>query len=189
MGVSLRAIASLEKQHFDEKILFTHKGLSGPAVLQISSYWEQGNTITFDLAPEINIEKLLIERKRTRAKSEPATVLCEILPTRLAKALATTLLPYETMASIPDRELGKAAKRLKRWPVTPQQTEGWTKAEVTVGGIDTNELSSKTMEARNVPGLFIIGEAVDVTGWLGGYNFQWAWSSGWCAGQAIAAQK
>jgi len=189
MGVSLRATAAIQKQHFDEKILFTHKGLSGPAVLQISSYWKQGDTVTLDLAPKIDVEKLLIERKRTRAKSEPATVLGEVLPARLAKELAATLLPYETMANIPDRELLKAAMRLKHWPVSPQQTEGWAKAEVTVGGINTNELSSRTMEAKNIPGLYAIGEAVDVTGWLGGYNFQWAWSSGWCAGQAIAAQK
>ena len=113
-------------------------------------------------------------------------MLAEILPARLAHALAETGLPAGTMANVPDRVLTAFASRLKHWEVQPTGSEGWPKAEVTLGGIDTRDLSSKTMEARNVPGLYAIGEAVDVTGWLGGYNFQWAWSSGWCAGQAIA---
>ena len=184
-GISLDAIASRGPQSFRENILFTHRGLSGPAILQISSYWRQGEAIALDLLPEIDAETLLKERKRARPKAEPKTVLAELFPARLAQALADAL-PQETMANIPDRTLNAFAARLKRWEVTPTGSEGYAKAEVTVGGIDTRDLSSKTMEARQVPGLYAIGEAVDVTGWLGGYNFQWAWASGWCAGQAIA---
>jgi len=184
-GISLDAIASCGPQSFRENILFTHRGLSGPAILQISSYWRQGEAIALDLLPEIDAETLLKERKRARPKAEPKTVLAELFPARLAQALADAL-PQEAMANIPDRTLNAFAARLKRWEVTPTGSEGYAKAEVTVGGIDTRDLSSKTMEARQVPGLYGIGEAVDVTGWLGGYNFQWAWASGWCAGQAIA---
>ena len=183
-GISLDAIASCGAQSFRENILFTHRGLSGPAILQISSYWRQGGTIALDLLPAQDAEAFLKERKRTRPKAEPKTVLGEVFPARLAGALAASL-PNETMANIPDRTLTAFAARLKRFEVTPTGSEGYAKAEVTVGGIDTRDLSSRTMEARNVPGLYAIGEAVDVTGWLGGYNFQWAWASGWCAGQAI----
>jgi predicted Rossmann fold flavoprotein len=184
-GISLDAVASCGTQSFRENILFTHRGLSGPAILQISSYWRQGGTIALDLLPERDAEALLKERKRARPKAEPKTILGELFPARLAQALAGAL-PQETMANIPDRVLAAFAARLKRYAVTPAGSEGYAKAEVTVGGIDTRDLSSKTMAARAVPGLYAIGEAVDVTGWLGGYNFQWAWASGWCAGQAIA---
>ena len=183
-GISLDAIASCGAHSFRENILFTHRGLSGPAILQISSYWRQGEAITLDLLPERDAEALLKERKRARPKAEPKTILGEMFPARLAQALAASL-PQETMANIPDRVLAAFAARLKRFAVTPTGSEGYAKAEVTVGGIDTRDLSSKTMAARQVPGLYAIGEAVDVTGWLGGYNFQWAWASGWCAGQAI----
>ena len=183
-GISLDAIASCGTHSFRENILFTHRGLSGPAILQISSYWRQGEAITLDLLPERDAEALLKERKRARPKAEPKTILAELFPARLAQALAASL-PHETMANIPDRTLSAFAARLKRFAVTPTGSEGYAKAEVTVGGIDTRDLSSKTMAARQVPGLYAIGEAVDVTGWLGGYNFQWAWASGWCAGQAI----
>jgi predicted Rossmann fold flavoprotein len=185
-GVSLDATASCNGQSFRENILFTHRGLSGPAILQISSYWRQGDTIALDLAPALDACGFLLERKRSRPKAEPKTVLSEILPARLAHALAETSLPAVTMANIPDRTLTAFASRLKHWELQPNGSEGWPKAEVTLGGIDTRDLSSKTMQARTVAGLYAIGEAVDVTGWLGGYNFQWAWSSGWCAGQAIA---
>lgn len=181
-GISLDVIASYGSHGFREAVLFTHRGLSGPAILQISSYWRQGGTIALDLVPGQDAEAFLKERKRARSKAEPKTVLGEIFSARLAQALATSL-PDGTMANIPDRLLAAFAARLKRWEVTPTGSEGYAKAEVTVGGIDTRDLSSKTMEARGVPGLYAIGEAVDVTGWLGGYNFQWAWSSGWCAGQ------
>jgi predicted Rossmann fold flavoprotein len=185
-GVSLDAIASCNGQSFRENILFTHRGLSGPAILQISSYWRQGDTIALDLAPAHQASEFLLERKRSRPKAELKTVLAEILPARLAHSLAEASLSAVTMANVPDRTLTVFASRLKHWELKPSGSEGWPKAEVTLGGIDTRDLSSKTMESRNVPGLYCIGEAVDVTGWLGGYNFQWAWSSGWCAGQAIA---
>jgi predicted Rossmann fold flavoprotein len=181
-GVSVDAIVSSGRISFRESILFTHRGLSGPAILQISSYWKSGDALTIDLVPSMDPESFLRERKRTRPKAEMKTVLGEVLPNRLAEALAT----YDgQMANLPDRMLLAIAERLKRWQVTPIDSEGWAKAEVTVGGIDTAGLSSRTMEARAVPGLYVIGEAVDVTGWLGGYNFQWAWSSGWCAGEAM----
>jgi predicted Rossmann fold flavoprotein len=185
-GVSLEAIVSCAGQSFRENILFTHRGLSGPAVLQISSYWRLGDIISLDLVPEYEAKGFLLERKYSRPKAEAKTVLAEILPTRLAHALAETCLPQGPMADVPDRSLVDFAARLKRWEVQPTGSEGWSKAEVTLGGIDTRDLSSKTMEARDVPGLYAIGEALDVTGWLGGYNFQWAWSSGWCAGQALS---
>lgn len=184
-GVSLEAIASCAGTSFRENILFTHRGLSGPAILQISSYWRQGDTIALDLAPDCDASAFLLERKRTHPRAEARTALAEILPARLAQALADACLPPGPTANIPDRTLAAFAARLKRWEIQPADSEGWLKAEVTLGGIDTRDLSSKTMEARNVPGLYAIGEAVDVTGWLGGYNFQWAWSSGWCAGQAV----
>jgi len=183
-GIALEARVRCGKTEFAEAVLFTHRGLSGPAILQISSYWRQGGTIVLDLLPDRDAETLLKERKRARPKAEPKTILGEFFPARLAQALAASL-PDATMANIPDRALSTFAARLKRFEVTPAGSEGYAKAEVTVGGIDTRDLSSKTMQARDVSGLYVIGEAVDVTGWLGGYNFQWAWSSGWCAGQIV----
>ena len=189
-GVSLEAIVSCGAQSFRESILFTHHGLSGPAILQISSYWRPGDTIRLDLLPDVAASQngFLIERKRARPRAEAKTVLAELLPTRLAQALAEAGLPAGALANIPDRALADFAARLKGWEVRPTGTEGWSKAEVTLGGIDTRQLSSKTMEASRIPGLYVIGEAVDVTGWLGGYNFQWAWSSGWCAGEAVSGR-
>jgi predicted Rossmann fold flavoprotein len=184
-GVSVEAIASCAGQSFRENILFTHRGLSGPAILQISSYWRQGDTISLDIAPSCDANGFLLERKQSRPRVETKTALAEILPFRLAHALADACLPPGPMANVPNRTLAAFAARLKRWEILPTGSEGWSKAEVTLGGIDTRDLSSKTMEARNVPGLYAIGEALDVTGWLGGYNFQWAWSSGWCAGQSV----
>ena len=184
-GVSVEAIASCAGQSFRENILFTHRGLSGPAILQISSYWRQGDTISLDMAPSCDANGFLLERKQSRPRAETKTALAEILPFRLAHALADACLPPGPMANVPNRTLAAFAARLKRWEIQPTGSEGWSKAEVTLGGVDTRDLSSKTMEARNVPGLYAIGEAVDVTGWLGGYNFQWAWSSGWCAGQSV----
>ncbi|WP_349259231.1 NAD(P)/FAD-dependent oxidoreductase [Candidatus Binatus sp.] len=184
-GVSVDAVASCGRDSFRENILFTHRGLSGPAILQISSYWRDGATLSLNLAPSLDIESFLADRKRTRPKAELKTVLAEVIPTRLAHALAGAAASNLPIANIPDRSLSELADRLRRWQLKPTGSEGWAKAEVTVGGIDTAALSSKTMEARAVPGLYAIGEAVDVTGWLGGYNFQWAWSSGWCAGNAV----
>jgi predicted Rossmann fold flavoprotein len=178
-GVALEAIVSCGGQSFRESILFTHHGLSGPAILQISSYWRQGDTIRLDLLPDFGRDSaaeseasgFLKERKLARPRAEPKTVLAEVLPARLARARAQAGLPAGPLASVPDRALAAFADRLKGWEVQPTGSEGWAKAEVTLGGIDTKDLSSKTMEARAVPGLYAIGEAVDVTGWLGGYNF------------------
>jgi len=180
-GVSLDVVARCGRASFREAMLFTHRGLSGPSILQVSSYWRAGQAIVIDLLPDTDAGTFLKERKRTRPKAELRTVLAELLPQRLAQSLAAE----GTMANLRDRDLETLAARLKAWTVTPNGTEGYAKAEVTAGGIDTDGLSSKTMEAKNVPGLYAIGEAVDVTGWLGGYNFQWAWSSGWVAGEAV----
>ena len=178
-GVALDVEARCGRARFREALLFTHRGLSGPAILQVSSYWKPGQEIVVDLLPDLDAASLLKERKRTRPKAELRTILAEILPQRLAQSLATE----GTMAGQRDRDLETLANRLKLWTFVPGGTEGYAKAEVTLGGIDTDGLSSKTMEAKKVPGLYAIGEAVDVTGWLGGYNFQWAWSSGWVAGE------
>ena len=185
-GVSLEVEVSHGRQSFREAMLFTHRGLSGPAILQISSCWQAG-PIILNLLPGQNAERFLLERKHRRPKAELRSVLGEVLPQRLAQALAETTdtASVQRLADIPDRALRGLASRLAAWSVTPRGTEGYAKAEVTRGGIDTRDLSSRTMQATNVPGLFIIGEAVDVTGWLGGYNFQWAWASGWSAGQAV----
>jgi predicted Rossmann fold flavoprotein len=168
-GVSLDVVARCGKTTFREAMLFTHRGLSGPAILQISSYWKPGEEISVDLLPDIeDAAQFLKERRHVRPKAEMKTLLAEVMPQRLADVLAAA----ET-------------SRLNDWRILPTGTEGYAKAEVTVGGVATDGLSSKTMEARRVPGLYVIGEAVDVTGWLGGYNFQWAWSSGWAAGDAV----
>jgi predicted Rossmann fold flavoprotein len=165
-------------------MLFTHRGLSGPAILQVSSYLAKGDGLTIDLLPERDALAFLLSRKRERPRIALRTALTEYLPQRLAQALAPEddAVP---IGGLPDRVLAGTAERLKRWRMTPSGTEGYAKAEVTRGGIDTRALSSQTMEARSVPGLYFIGEAVDVTGWLGGYNFQWAWASGFAAGQAV----
>ena len=188
-GVSVEARVSCGKEDFRESILFTHRGLSGPAILQISSYWRTGDTLAINLAPGIELEAFLHERKRVRPRADLRTILAELMPARLAQAIveADVLegVVGGAMANQPDRALTRLAAGLKGWIVVPADSEGWSKAEVTVGGVDTAALSSKTLAAREVPGLYFIGEAVDVTGWLGGYNFQWAWSSGWCAGDAI----
>lgn len=179
-GVSLDTAISIGKRAFREAALFTHRGLSGPAVLQISSYWQNG-PIRLNLLPDTNAAAFLLDRKRARPKASLGTVLSEVLPARLSTALA----PEGRMADLPNRTLTDLAARLSAWTITPDGTEGFAKAEVTLGGVDTRDLSSQTMAATAVPGLYVIGEAVDVTGWLGGYNFQWAWASGWCAGNAL----
>jgi predicted Rossmann fold flavoprotein len=185
-GVSVDCLTACGPISFRENLLFTHRGLSGPAILQISSYWRMGETLTIDLVPAIDAQQFLRDRKRSRPKAELKTILAEILPGRLAEAVATRdSRSSNQIANLPDQNLLAIARQLKRWQITPTGSEGWAKAEVTVGGIDTTALSSKTMEARAVRGLYFIGEAVDITGWLGGYNFQWAWSSGWCASQAL----
>ena len=183
-GVAVDAVVRAGTAAFREALLFTHRGLSGPAVLQASSYWH-GGAVMLDLAPGIEVPAFLRDRRRTRPKAEGATILSEILPARLAAVLAPRLGLGGTLANLPDRTLEAAAAGIAAWAVTPVGTEGFAKAEVTAGGIATAGLSSKTMGATGVPGLFAIGEAVDVTGWLGGYNFQWAWASGVAAGGAV----
>ena len=184
-GVALDVIASYGKIKFREAMVFTHRGLSGPAILQVSSVWCAGQSITLDLLPDVKPYEILLERKKSRPKAELKTILGELLPQRLAHALALTYFNNAPIHSYTDKRLQEIADTLKAWKLTPAGTEGYAKAEVTLGGIDTAALSSKTMEAKDVPGLYVIGEAVDVTGWLGGYNFQWAWSSGWAAGSAL----
>ena len=181
-GVSVPVVATCGRTRFGEALLFTHRGLSGPAILQVSSYWREGEPIVLELLPDAM--RLLLERKRARPRAGSRTVLAELLPARLAQGLAERHLPAVEIGNIPDRLLKQLAGLLASWRLTPSGTEGYAKAEVTGGGIDTRALSSRTMQSEAVPGLFAIGEAVDVTGWLGGYNFQWAWASGWAAGEA-----
>jgi predicted Rossmann fold flavoprotein len=184
-GVAFDSEITLDRHRFREATLFTHKGLSGPAILQISSYWHTG-PVTLNLLPGQDAVAFLLDRKRTRPRIELRSALAEHLPHRLAQTLESTIeAPATRLADIPDRTLRDLAARLSAWRMIPSGTEGYAKAEVTAGGIDTRDLSSRTMQANDVPGLFAIGEAVDVTGWLGGYNFQWAWASGWCAGQEV----
>jgi len=180
-GVSLPVLARCGGQAFAEAMLFTHRGLSGPAILQISSYWQDGDPISLDLLPEQGTD-VLRARKRARPRAGVRSALGELLPARLADALLPPALASGAIADVADDALQSLATALKDWRITPAGTEGFAKAEVTAGGVDTNALSSRTMEARAVPGLFLIGEAVDVTGWLGGYNFQWAWASAAAAG-------
>jgi predicted Rossmann fold flavoprotein len=183
-GVSTEVVASAGKAAFREAALFTHRGLSGPAILQVSSYWRPGEPVEVDFVPDAS-PGWLREAKRTSPRAGVKASLTRHLPERLAEALAERLALSGELANLPDRKLEEAERRLAQWRFTPNGTEGFAKAEVTVGGIATAGLSSKTMAATKVPGLHAIGEAVDVTGWLGGYNFQWAWSSGVAAGEAV----
>jgi predicted Rossmann fold flavoprotein len=185
-GVACPVTACVHDICFDEAALFTHKGLSGPAILQVSSYWQPGDTVALNVLP--GAADVLKAAKRAMPRAHLKAALAERLPRRLAESLAARIGIETELGNIPDTRLDAAAEVLERLTFRPTGTEGYAKAEVTAGGIDTEELSSRTMEARTVPGLFAIGEAVDVTGWLGGYNFQWAWSSGVAAGQAIAAR-
>jgi hypothetical protein len=184
-GVAAEVVAKAGKAAFREAALFTHKGLSGPAMLQASSYWRHGEAIAVDFLPDVAPD-WLVTMKRQRPKAGLKSVLGSALPERLATALADVLALSGDMASQKDASLTAAMQRLKAWAFRPDGTEGFVKAEVTAGGIDTAGLSSRSMAANHIEGLFAIGEAVDVTGWLGGYNFQWAWASGHAAGTAIA---
>ncbi len=186
-GVSLTARVSAGKAIFTDGFLFTHRGLSGPAVLQISSYWQPGDKVVIDLLPGEDLAARLLAKKRERPKAALATILAELLPGRLADAWVDIhdLPGASRLADLQDATLKTVGSSLNRWTFTPMGTEGYRTAEVTAGGVDTRGLSSQTMESRFCPGLYFIGECVDVTGWLGGYNFQWAWASGWAAGQAV----
>ena len=183
-GVSAAVVTSAGKARFAEAALFTHRGLSGPAILQASSYWRPGEPLFVDFLPDESGD-FLLDAKRAAPRSTLRAWLRERLPARLADILAERLGLEVEFGNAADKALRGAGERLKRWTFQPNGTEGFAKAEVTVGGIATAELSSKTMEAKRVPGLYAIGEAVDVTGWLGGYNFQWAWASGVAAGEAL----
>jgi predicted Rossmann fold flavoprotein len=183
-GVAAEVVARAGKAAFREAALFTHRGLSGPAILQISSYWRHGEPIHIDFLPDRPSGWLLAE-KQARPRTSLRRALGAALPERLADALADRIGIAAELGNAADRILVEAERRLSAWTFHPNGTEGFAKAEVTVGGISTAELSSQTMEAKNVPGLFAIGEGVDVTGWLGGYNFQWAWASATAAGQAL----
>ena len=183
-GVSAEVVASCNKARFREAALFTHRGLSGPAILQVSSYWRRGDAVRIDFAPGRG-EGWLLAAKRTAPRVTARKALGEVLPDRLAAVLCDRLGLVGELGAASDKTLRGAEATLRGWDFLPNGSEGFAKAEVTAGGISTAELSSKTMEARKVPGLHCIGEAVDVTGWLGGYNFQWAWASAVAAGQAV----
>lgn len=184
-GVSLPATVTLGKTAFTEALLFTHRGLSGPAILQISSYWRPGDTLTVDLLPGTDLFAYLKEVKQSQPRKEIGTALAHHLPTRLAQRIVAITAGHGRLADCADKTLARIAAAVNAWRVTPGGSEGYRTAEVTVGGVDTRALSSKTMEARAVPGLYFIGEVVDVTGHLGGFNFQWAWASGHACGQAV----
>jgi predicted Rossmann fold flavoprotein len=184
-GVSVDAVVSCGKTSFDEALLFTHRGLSGPAILQISSYWREGHDLVIDMAPRIDVLATLKQLRRDHPRQEMATALVDVLPKRLARKISDSTAGPERIADFSDKLLMKVASDVKQWRVKPNGTEGYRTAEVTLGGVDTSGLSSKTFEAKSVPGLYFIGEVVDVTGHLGGFNFQWAWSSGYAAGRHL----
>jgi len=181
-GVSVDAVVSCGKIRFDEALLFTHRGLSGPAILQISSYWREAHDIVIDMAPGTDVLAGLKRSRSDHPRQEMATALADFVPKRLARTIADMTAGPERLADFSDKLLINVAAAMQRWQVRPNGTEGYRTAEVTLGGVDTSELSSKTFESRSVPGLYFIGEVVDVTGHLGGFNFQWAWSSGYAAG-------
>ena len=187
-GVAAPARLQTNGTTFEEAVLFTHRGLSGPAALQVSSYWAPGDALTLGLLSEMALRQAVRNAKETEGRKSPLTVLSRLLPARLVSLVLQDLTLPERIADLTAAQLDRLAERLTKWQLTPAGTEGYRTAEVMVGGVDTSALSSKTMMAKTQPGLYFIGECVDVTGWLGGYNFQWAWSSGWVAGQAIKAQ-
>ncbi|MEP2715884.1 NAD(P)/FAD-dependent oxidoreductase [Pseudophaeobacter sp.] len=188
-GTALPARLSNTRASFDEALLFTHRGLSGPSVLQLSSYWREGEEISVNLIPETDLFTLLRDQRQTQGRRALTNEVARHLPGRLVEFLAAEFDISGRLADQSDVALQELCDAFRNWQLTPGGSEGYRTAEVTLGGIDTDALSSKTMQAQDQPGLFVIGEAVDVTGWLGGYNFQWAWASGHAAGQAIAARR
>ena len=184
-GVSVDAVVGCGKTRFDEALLFTHRGLSGPSILQISSYWREGQDLLIDMAPRVDVLDVLKRLRRDHPRQEMATALVDVLPKRLARKIADATAGPERIADFSDKLLAKVAADVKQWRVRPNGTEGYRTAEVTLGGVDTSGLSSKTFEAKSVAGLYFIGEVIDVTGHLGGFNFQWAWSSGYAAGRHL----
>ncbi|MFD1342407.1 BaiN/RdsA family NAD(P)/FAD-dependent oxidoreductase [Litorisediminicola beolgyonensis] len=188
-GVATPAGVTADGPRFDEALLFTHRGLSGPAVLQASSYWREGSAISVDLMPGVDLGADLRAKRTGDGKRGLSTELAKLLPARLVEHLSGEIDLGGRLGDLSDARIDALVAAMGDWELRPSGSEGYRTAEVTLGGIDTDGLSSKTMAAKTVPGLYAIGEAVDVTGWLGGYNFQWAWSSGWAAGQAIAAAR
>lgn len=184
-GIAVPCVVTNEDTSFKENILFTHRGLSGPAILQISSYWQPGQTLSIDLLPEFDIYQSLLEQRNSGNKAKILNVLSEFLPKRLIQALLSEYEWHLSLQNCNDQQLKSIATNINAWKISPNGTEGYRTAEVTLGGVDCNEISSKTFESHRISGLYFIGEVVDVSGWLGGYNFQWAWSSGWCAGQYV----
>jgi predicted Rossmann fold flavoprotein len=183
-GVSVEAVVSHGKTRFAEGLLFTHRGLSGPSVLQISSYWREGEAISVAMAPGVDVFARLKAMKAENGRQAAHTALGQIVPKRLAEVLVEQEAAQGNLADLSDKALRRLDAAVNGWSVKPVGSEGYRTAEVTLGGVATDQLDQQTMAAKGVPGLYVIGEAVDVTGWLGGYNFQWAWSSGWAAGQA-----
>ncbi|UWF65915.1 MULTISPECIES: NAD(P)/FAD-dependent oxidoreductase [unclassified Brucella] len=183
-GIAVDAVVACGKVTFSEAMLFTHRGISGPAILQISSYWREGDEIRIAMLPGTDIFEALREQRRQNGKQALQTALALYLPRKLAQAIAEETGASGHLADLSDKVFRRVEAAVNDWRIKPAGSEGYRTAEVTLGGVDTRDLDSRTMQARSVPGLFFIGEVVDVTGWLGGYNFQWAWSSGWVAGQA-----
>ncbi len=184
-GIAVPCLISNQKLSFKENILFTHRGLSGPAVLQISSYWQPGETVWVNFLPDFDVSKALKNKRSNKIKLQLKNVLAEWLPKRLVNLLVYPILLSQSLQQLSDKQIDEIAKLIEHWEIKPNGTEGYRTAEVTMGGVDCAAISSKTMQSHSVAGLYFIGEVVDVTGWLGGYNFQWAWSSGWCAGQYV----
>jgi predicted Rossmann fold flavoprotein len=184
-GVAVDGVACHGRTRFEEAMLFTHRGLSGPAILQISSYWREGEDIRVHIRPDLDLYTLLRDARQANGRQAVQTALAEHMPKRLAQMLVEEVGLTGNLADQSDKKLRAFADHLAAWPLTPTGSEGYRTAEVTLGGVDTDGLDSRTLQARDVPGLYFIGEVVDVTGWLGGYNFQWAWSSGWSAGQVV----
>lgn len=184
-GIAVDSIVSSPRQRFQENILFTHRGLSGPAILQISSYWNPGEVLDINLLPHLDLYEYLTEQHQTEPRKYIKTVLANHLPKHVVETFLPKLYADTPLHALTRTQLKSIAEIFTAWQITPNATEGYRTAEVTLGGVDCDALSSKTMEALAVPNLYFIGEVVDVTGWLGGYNFQWAWSSGWAAGQVV----
>ncbi len=182
-GIAVPCVVSNNRQSFSENVLFTHRGLSGPAILQISSYWRAGEEVVINLLPQVNLETELKLKRQQKVKNKLKTILEGYLPKRLVSSFLPEDLLDLSLQDLSDKQIQRVADQLHCWTIKPNGTEGYRTAEVTSGGVDCDAVSSKTMESKQVQGLHFVGEVLDVTGWLGGYNFQWAWSSAWCAGQ------
>lgn len=184
-GIAIESVVQTGDISFRENILFTHRGLSGPAILQLSSYWQPGQSVQINLLPDIDLGEALLTAKQIQPRQQVKTLIARHLPKRLVSALLDENTANQTLHNVSHTQIEQIARTFHAWNIAPNGTEGYRTAEVTVGGVDCDELSSKTMQSHKVPGLYFIGEVVDVTGWLGGYNFQWSWSSGWSAGQVV----